>query len=246
MANQPLYDRIGVGYSTTRREDPRIAAQIHRALGDARSVVNVGAGVGSYEPRDREVIAIEPSSVMIEQRPPDAAPVIQARAEELPLDDDSVDAAMALLSDHHWEDRAGGLRELRRVARGPVVIFTYDPELADSFWFIRDYLPAFHHLAGMTLEDIATALGGARFEIVPIPHDCEDGFFLAFWRRPRAYLDKRVRDGTSVFARVGEAEEAEAVERLRADLESGAWEERNGRLLELEELDLGLRLVVSE
>ncbi len=246
MAKGPLYDSIGTTYARTRREDPRIAKRIHQALGDARLVVNVGAGVGSYEPRDRDVIAIEPSSVMIAQRPAGAARVIQARAEELPLADDSVDAAMTGLSDHHWEDRAGGLREMRRVARRRVVIFTYDPELADSFWFIRDYLPAFHHLAGMTIEDITAALGGARVEPVPIPHDCEDGFFLAFWRRPHAYLDPDVRAGTSVFARVGEAEEAGAVERLRADLDSGAWEQRNGDLLELEELDLGLRLIVSE
>ncbi len=246
MAKGPLYDSIGTTYARTRREDPRIAKRIHQALGDARLVVNVGAGVGSYEPRDRDVIAIEPSSVMIAQRPAGAARVIQARAEELPLADDSVDAAMTVLSDHHWEDRAGGLREMRRVARRRVVIFTYDPELADSFWFIRDYLPAFHHLAGMTIEDITAALGGARVEPVPIPHDCEDGFFLAFWRRPHAYLDPDVRAGTSVFARVGEAEEAGAVERLRADLDSGAWEQRNGDLLELEELDLGLRLIVSE
>jgi len=246
VAEPPLYDRIGVTYSTTRREEPRIAARIHRALGDARSVVNVGAGAGAYEPRDRDVIAVEPSAVMIAQRPPGAARVIQARAEELPLADDSVDAAMAILSDHHWEDRAGGLREMRRVARGPVVLFTYDPSLADSFWFIRDYLPGFHHLAGMTLEQIAAALGGARFETVPIPHDCRDGFFLSFWRRPHAYLDDRVRAGTSVFARVTERETEDAVERLRADLDSGAWEERNRELLELEELDVGLRLVVSE
>jgi SAM-dependent methyltransferase len=246
VAKQPLYDQIGSTYTLTRREEPRIAERIHRALGDARSVVNVGAGAGAYEPRDREVIAVEPSSVMLAQRSPDAAPAIQARAEALPLADDSVDAAMTVLSDHHWEDRAGGLRELRRVARRRVVVFTYDPELADSFWFIRDYLPGFHHLAGMSIEDIAAALGGASVEPVPIPHDCVDGFFLAFWRRPHAYLDERVRAGTSVFARVPEEECAEAIERLRADLESGAWEERHRDLLALDELDLGFRLVVGE
>jgi SAM-dependent methyltransferase len=246
MAKQPLYDRIGVTYSRTRREEPRIAARIHRALGDARSVVNVGAGAGAYEPRDREVIPVEPSSVMIAQRPADAARAIRARAEALPLADDSVDAAMAVLSDHHWEDRAGGLREMRRVARGRVVLFTYEPAMADSFWFVRDYLPGFHHLASMTIEDIAEALDGAWVEPVPIPHDCVDGFFVAFWRRPHAYLDERVRAGTSVFARVSEQECADAIERLRADLESGAWEERNGHLLELDELDLGFRLVVAE
>jgi SAM-dependent methyltransferase len=246
MAKQPLYDRIGVSYSQTRREEPRIAARIHHALGDARSVVNVGAGAGAYEPRDREVIAVEPSSVMIAQRPPGAARAIQARAEALPLRDDSVDAAMAVLSDHHWEDRRRGLREMRRVARGRVVLFTYEPAMADSFWFVRDYLPGFYHLASMSIEEIAATLGDARVEPVPIPHDCADGFFVAFWRRPHAYLDERVRAGTSVFARVPEEQCEEAIERLRADLESGAWEERNGHLLELDELDLGFRLVTAE
>jgi SAM-dependent methyltransferase len=206
----------------------------------------VGAGAGAYEPRDRHVIAVEPSSVMIAQRPPGAARAIQARAEALPLPDDGVDAAMAVLSDHHWQDRAAGLREMRRVARKRVVLFTYDPSLADSFWFIRDYLPGFHELPGMAIEEIAATLGGATIEPVPIPHDCVDGFFVAFWRRPHAYLDERVRAGTSVFARVPAEECAAAIERLRADLESGAWEERNGHLLELEVLDLGFRLVVGE
>jgi SAM-dependent methyltransferase len=245
MAKQPLYDRIGVTYSRTRREEPRIAARIRRALGDARSVVNVGAGAGAYEPRDRHVIAVEPSSVMIAQRPPGAARAIQARAEALPLRDDSVDAAMAVLSDHHWEDRRRGLREMRRVVRGRVVLFTYESAMADSFWFVRDYLPGFHHLASMSIEEIAATLGDARVEPVPIPHDCVDGFFVAFWRRPHAYLDERVRAGTSVFVRVPEEQCEEAIERLRSDLESGVWEERHGHLLELEELDLGFRLVIG-
>ena len=244
-ASSQLYDRIGSGYTTTRREDPRIARAIHAALGDARSVLNVGAGTGSYEPRDRAVVAVEPSAVMIAQRPPGAAPVVRASAESLPFPDDSFDAAMAVLSDHHWADRAGGLRELRRVARERTVVFTWDQSLADAFWLIRDYLPAFKRLPGMPIEDVARSLGGARVEPVPVPWDCVDGFFHAFWRRPEAYLDPRVRAGTSVFARLDDRDVAEMVRRLRADLESGVWEQRNAGLRALDELDCGHRLVVG-
>ena len=241
-----LYDRIGGGYGATRTEEPRIARAVHAALGDARTVVNVGAGTGSYEPRDREVLAVEPSPVMLGQRPPDAAPAVRARAEALPLPDASFDAAMAVLSDHHWEDRARGLRELRRVARERVVVFTWDQGLADAFWLTRDYLPAFKRLPGMTIDAVAACLGGARVTPVPIPHDCADGFYHAFWRRPDAYLDERVRAGISAFARVGEREVAAMVAALRADLASGRWHERHGALLALGELDLGYRLVVAQ
>ena len=241
-----LYDRIGRTYTTTRREDPRIAAAIHVALGDALTVVNVGAGTGSYEPRDREVIAVEPSEVMIAQRPEDAVPVVRARAEELPFADSSFDAAMAVLSDHHWEDRARGLCELRRVARQRVVVFTWDPRLADEFWLTRDYLGGFKRLPGMSIEDIAHCVDATRIEPVPIPHDCHDGFYHAFWRRPSAYLDERVRAGISVFAKLDRDETTDMVSRLKTDLESGSWARRNANLLELDEVDLGYRLVIAE
>jgi SAM-dependent methyltransferase len=241
-----LYDEIGRTYTGVRRTEPRIAQRIWSALGDAESVLNVGAGTGSYEPPDREVTAVEPSAVMRAQRPPDAARCVVASAEALPFADRSFDAAMAILSDHHWQDRACGLRELRRVARRRIVVFTWDRRFADRFWLTRDYLPAFNRLAGMSIEEIAGWLGGARVVPVPIPDDCRDGFYHAFWRRPEAYLDERVRAAISVFARLGEQEVAEMVDRLCADLQSGAWAERNAGLISLPELDLGYRLVDAE
>jgi SAM-dependent methyltransferase len=240
-----LYDRLGTTYATTRGEDPRIAARIHAGLGSARTVLNVGAGTGSYEPRDREVLAVEPSAVMRAQRPPGAAPAIEGDAAELPFADGEFDAAMAVLSDHHWADRASGLRELRRVARR-VVVFTFDPAFADALWLVRDYLPGFHRLPGMTFPEVVACLDGARVEAVPVPHDCRDGFMSAYWRRPEAYLDATVRANISVFALLPAAEVADAVERLRRDLEDGTWARRNAELLELEELDLGYRLLVAE
>jgi SAM-dependent methyltransferase len=246
MSDPALYDRIGRSYTATRGEDPRIARLIHAALDDARTVLNVGAGTGSYEPRDREVVAVEPSAVMCAQRPAAAARVVRARAEALPFPDGSFDATMAVLSDHHWLDRPRGLRELRRVARLRVVLFTWDPHFKDHFWLTRDYLPASKLLLPLSIDEIAHCLGDAVVTAVPIPHDCRDGFYHAFWRRPRAYLDERVRAGISVCARLSEGENAQMVRRLRADLQSGAWERRNGDLLGLSELDLGYRLVTAE
>ena len=242
MSGGALYDRLGVTYTATRREDPRLAAAIHGALGDAVTVVNVGAGTGSYEPRDRRVVAIEPSRVMIAQRARDAAPAIVANAEDLPLADDSVDAAMAVLTDHHWPDRSRGLAEMRRA-----VVFQHDPSVAADFWLARDYLPTFlRRLRGKRLADMMAPLGDVEMRPVPIPHDCRDGFLGAFWRRPDAYLDREVRAGISVFALLPEDEVSAAVDALRADLRSGAWARRNAGILEREELDLGFRVVVAE
>ena len=205
--------------------------------------MNVGAGTGNYEPGDREVVAVEPSAVMRAQRPASAARCVEARAEALPFADGEFDCAMAVLSDHHWADREGGLRELRRVARRAVV-FTFDPA-GDQGWVVPEYLPEFLELPGTTIEALADALGGARIETVPVPWDCEDGFFHAWWRRPEAYLHEDVRRGISVFARVGPVVEARFVASLQADLASGAWRERHADLLGLEELDLGYRLLVA-
>ena len=242
----PLYDRIGEGYAEVRREEPAIAAAIGAALGDARTVVNVGAGAGSYEPPDRDVVAVEPSPVMLAQRPVGAAPAVQASAEALPFADGSFDAAMAILSDHHWPDRAGGLRELRRVARRRAVVFQCDLDVqVDAFWLVRDYLETFRP-AAMTMAEIAGHLGAQRVEPVPIPHDCRDGFLAAYWRRPRAYLDKRVRDGISVFRLLPPADVAVAIDRLSADLESGEWARRNAAILERDSLDLGYRLLIAD
>ena len=240
-----LYDTIGRSYGVTRGEDPRLRERIHAALGDARTVLNVGAGTGSYEPRDRAVLAVEPSAVMRAQRAPDAAPAIDASADALPFADASFDATMAVLTDHHWLDRAAGLREMRRVARKRAVLFTFDPAFIDAFWLTRDYLPGFRALPGMTIDEIAGHFGPTRIEPVPIAHDWQDGFLFAFWRRPEAYLDPVVRANISVFSRLDEAEVANCVRRLRADLDSGAWARRNRDLLAAEELDGGYRLLVA-
>ena len=242
------YERHGQTYARHRRPDPRIAARIHAALGDARTVVNVGAGAGSYEPDDRWVLAVEPSATMRAQRPPGAAPAIDARAEALPFDDDTFDAAMACVTIHHWAPPQAGLAELRRVARGPVVVFTFD----------LDALPAWqqdHLHEGLVLErprfpaiaDVAAALGGdVRVERIPTPGDCEDGFFEAFWRRPEALLDPTVRASQSMWTLLTPGVEERIVARLRAALESGAWEAEHGHLRALDSLDGSLRLVVSE
>jgi SAM-dependent methyltransferase len=248
VARRVDYERVGVGYARQRREDPRIAARIHAALGDAETVVNVGAGAGSYEPRDRWVLAVEPSATMRAQRPPGSAPALAARAEALPLDDDAVAAAMACVTIHHWQPREAGLAEMRRVARGPVVVFTFD----------LDHLPAWQldHLdAGLAVErprfgtpaEAAAALGGrTRIESIPTPADCADGFFEAFWNRPEAILDPEVRASQSLWALLAPGVEEGIVERLRADLASGAWDAAHGHLREQTEFDGSLRLVVSE
>ena len=241
-----LYDRIGGDYRRGRQTDPRIAERIWTALGDAESVLNVGAGTGSYEPPDRAVTAVEPSAVMRASRPPDAAPCIAAAAESLPFADGSFDAAMSVLSDHHWRDPIAGLRELQRVARR-VVIFQFDNELLPRFWLVRDYLWEFASAATLrpAWRERAAAIGGQQ-QPVPIPWDCVDGFFHAYWRRPHLYLDESLRRSTSVWARVGADVERRAVHSLRADLDSGRWHERNAELLELEEAELGARLLVAD
>jgi SAM-dependent methyltransferase len=240
------YDSIGRTYTATRQTDPRIAARIWAALGDARTIVNVGAGTGNYEPPDREVTAVEPSAVMIAQRAPDAAPAVQGSAEALPFDDDSFDAAMAVLTLHHWSDWQAGCAELRRVARDRVVVFSWDPTYRGRMWLSAEYFPT------LSWQDVrefpplhaqAAALQ-ASVEVVPVPWDCRDGFFSAFWRRPEAYLDPAVRAGISTMAR-REDELADGIARLRADLESGEWARRHADLLDLEELDLGYRLLVA-
>jgi SAM-dependent methyltransferase len=245
MSSGQLYDTIGATYTVTRRTEPRIAAQVWAALGDARTVLNVGAGTGSYEPSDRDVTAVEPSALMRAQRPPGAAPCVAASAESLPFEDRSFDAAMAFATIHHWQGPIAGLREMRRVARR-VVVFTHDFSDPDLFWLNRDYLPEFARLlvGRPSVTDLARTIG-ARTEPVPIPWDCADGFHEAYWRRPEAYLDDQVRRGISVWTRVGADAEQRAVRSLGDDLASGRWAERNRALLDLETADLGLRLIVG-
>ena len=237
-------------YTATRRTEPRIAAQVWSALGDARTVLNVGAGTGSYEPSDRDVTAVEPSEVMRAHRPAGAAPCVAATAERLPFEDQSFDAAMAFATIHHWQDPFAGLREMQRVARR-VVVFTCDTSdrtWRQRFWLTRDYLPEVASLRACSvlasLPELAGAIG-ARMEPVLIPWDCADGFFEAYWRRPEAYLDERVRRGISGWALVGPGVERRAVRGLRDDLASGRWAERNGYLLDLEAAELGLRLLIA-
>ncbi len=239
------YDRIGVDYSALRKPDPRIGAMIGAALGSARSVLNVGAGAGSYEPANREVIALEPSLEMIRQRPAGSAPVVQGRAEDLPFADESFDAAMAVLTIHHWSDRAKGLAEMRRVTRGPIVILTYDPAFR-GFW-LADYLAelvALDEAQMPAMADYEAWLGPVDISPVPIPHDCADGFLAAYWRRPRLYLDPRIRAAISSFWVLGDV--SDALARLANDLDSGAWARRYPGLAELDQIDCGYRLVVTK
>lgn len=239
------YDRIGGGYAERRRADPRLARAISQALDDARSVVNVGAGAGSYEPAGPSTVAVEPSATMIAQRPADAAPCVRAVAEALPFADRTFDAGLAVLTIHHWSDWRAGLAELARVVRRRLVLFTWDPD-CDGFWLMRDYLPgmlAADRRRFQRLGALREALGDVRVERISIPHDCTDGFLGAYWRRPDAYLDPSVRRNISSFAR---DQFAAGMARLASDLESGAWARRNGHLLGQAELDIGCRLVVAE
>ncbi|MCX4723775.1 MerR family transcriptional regulator [Streptomyces sp. NBC_01306] len=243
-----LYEVIGSAYPATRRTEPRIAARVWDALGDARTVLNVGAGTGSYEPPDRDVTAAEPPAVMRTQRPVGAAPCVAAGAENLPFENRSFDAAMAFSTVHHWHDPIAGLREMRRVARR-VVVLTHDASdngWRHRFWLTRDYLPEVAGLvAGRPSVDQPARSIGARMEPVLIPWDCADGFLEACWRRPEAYLDEHVRRAVSVWTRVGPEAEQRAVNGLRDDLSSGRWAERNGDLVDLDTAELGLRLLVA-
>ena len=242
------YDSIGLGYRAVRRPDPRIARQIRAAIGDAASVVNVGAGSGSYEPRDVLTVAVEPSPVMIAQRGPATAPVVRGTAEALPFDELGFDVAMAVHTVHHWADPMAGLAEMRRVSRRQVVL-TWDPVFrVQRFWFARDYLPqALHRERTLaTVTTVVAALGPtALVEPILLPADCADGFYGAYWARPDAYLDPSVRAAISVLALADPALVADAVRRLEADLRSGAWAERNAELLGLASFDAGYRLVIA-
>jgi SAM-dependent methyltransferase len=242
-----LYDRIGIGYAEHRRPDPRVAARLHAGLGDARTIVNVGAGAGSYEPADRDVVAVEPSMTMIAQRGAGAAPVVRAVAEALPFADASFDAGLVTFSVHHWTDPTGGLAELRRVVRGPVVVLTWEPDIGDDFWLVAEYLGVVRSLdtSVPSPQDMADALGGGRIETLLVPHDCVDGFFAAYWRRPEAYLDPAVRAAISGLARLDPVDVEPAMARLAADLADGTWARRHADLLELDECDVGHRVVVS-
>jgi SAM-dependent methyltransferase len=248
-ATRPIYDRIGLAYTSTRRPDPRIAAAVGAAIGDARTLVNVGAGAGAYEPHDRRVVAVEPSSAMIGQRAAGAAPCIQAVAEHLPFRDRAFDTSLAILTLHHWADRTAGLAELRRVARRRVVLLTWDAAACGDFWLTTEYFPEILALdlpRFPSLVSIEQSLGRVRTTPVLVPHDCRDGFLGAFWRRPEAYLDPDVRGAMSGFALLDPEHVRRGVARLSDDLASGRWEARYGALRQRESLDLGYRLIVAD
>jgi SAM-dependent methyltransferase len=247
------YDTIGHTYSSTRRADPRIAAQIAAALADGRRaetmrVVNVGAGAGSYEPAARFVVAADPSVTMLRQRPANASPALLARAEALPFPDGAFDAALATLTVHHWEGLEAGLREMQRVARRQVIFF-FEPSLASSLWFVGEYFPEILDLdserAAPGLEHLAATLSVRHVAPVLVPADCHDGFAGCYWNRPEAYLDPLVQAGISSFAQLEPEVRRRGTERLRRDLESGLWEERHGELRDLTEIDIGYRLLVA-
>jgi SAM-dependent methyltransferase len=250
IATAVRYDAIGQGYAHYRREDPRLAARIRTALGAARSVVNVGAGSGSYEPTDLHVLAVEPSDVMANQRPAGRVPAIRATAAALPLRDASVDAAMALLSLHHWDSQGeAGVRELRRVARGPVVILTFDAAISGGMWLLSEYLPEVADLDRRifpTMEQLARWLGGrAAIDVVPIPRDTPDWTLGSYWAHPERVLDEGARAATSGFARMPAAVVDRVVREVGRDLANGSWDVRHGALRTLTEYDAGLRLVTA-
>ena len=238
------YDRIGINYAQLRKPDPRIAAVISDALGPAKTILNVGAGAGSYEPADRQVTAVEPSLEMIRKRTVQAAKVIQAFAEDIPFEDDAFDASMAILTIHHWRDKKKGLEEMRRVTRGRIVLLTFDPSCRP---WLTDYLPELASLdqAQMpAMPDYQKWLGAVKVTPVPVPHDCSDGFLYAYWRRPEAYLDRRIRSGSSSFWAIGDVEAG--LQRLKQDIDSGEWQRRYAELLALDAYDAGYRLIVAE
>jgi SAM-dependent methyltransferase len=243
------YDRIGRNYAEERRPDPRIAARIWAALEDASSVINVGAGAGSYEPSDRNVLAIEPSAVMIAQRQPGAARAVQAAAEDLPVDDKSFDAAMAVLTIQHWIDVEAGLAELCRVTRRRIVVVTMDVDKLGDLWLIRDYLPEMlstHAAAFPSITSLAQTLPNVSTSVLAVPQDCTDRFMAALWAKPEAYLDGNTRSATSPWHQLPGHVVDRALRTLKKDLDSGRWDERYGQLRERPTLDVGLRIIRSE
>jgi SAM-dependent methyltransferase len=243
------YDEIGANYSDFRRADPRIEARVWAALGDARSVVNVGAGTGSYEPLDREVIAVEPSSLMIAKRPRGAAPALQGAAEALPLDDRSVDAAMAIFTIHHWSDLDAGLAEMRRVARKRIALLTIDAAKNAEVWTLAEYFPEAMRAEEEKMPSmpaLEAALPRAKVEAVPMPSRCRDEFTSALWDRPELFLEPDVLRASSLWHSLEPVAIERGQRRLREDLESGRWDEVHGHLRSLPELDIGLRLLGEE
>ncbi len=243
----PAYEHLGARYSAVRSEEPRIARQVHAALGDAQRIVNIGAGTGNYEPRDRRVVAVEPSPTMLRQRPSDAAPALQAVAESLPFAARSFDASMAILTLHHWSDLDRGLAELRRVAPRQVVFF-FEPLVTVDFWLL-EYFP---EVAALPTEinapgiaEIGRVLDIRAIQAIDVPPDCTDGFGAAYWARPAAYLDPLVQAGISSLALLTHEARQAGTRRLAEDLDSGRWQERHGHHLQKDVFDGGYRLALA-
>ena len=240
----PLYDRIGVQYSQYRKPDIRIGAALMRAIGDRQKILNLGAGVGAYEPLDRDVVALEPSRVMISQRPRNIAPVVQGQAERLPFKDNAFDICMAILTLHHWSDIEAGLKEAIRVARKRLLLLTWIG-FTEEFWLV-DYLPQIKKIDAPlfpSIDQLEEIIGPVRVVPVPIRHDCTDGFLCAYWRRPHLYLDARARRAISTFSRMTNFRDG--LHRLNKDLKSGQWHKRYHDLLKKDSMDYGYRIVVS-
>ncbi len=244
------YDAIGHGYADQRREDPMIRSRLEEALGDARTVLNIGAGTGAYEPSDRHVLAFEPSDVMAAQRPPSRVPALKIAAGPLPLRDGSVDASMAILTIHHWDqERERGLRELRRVTGGPVVVLTIDPTVSGELWLMKDYFPEvaeLDHAIFPSIDELSEWLGPMRVETIPVARDTPDKMLLAYWAHPEWVLDPAARAATSGFARMPASVVDRVVDAVRRDLADGTWDARHGHLRKLVHYDAGLRLVIAE
>lgn len=244
-----VYDTIGGGYAVTHQPDPRLARAMHAALGEVRTVVNIGAGSGSYEPPDLGVTAVEPALAMLRQRPADAAPAVQAVAASLPCVDAAFDAAMAVLTVHRWQQRAAGLAELARVARHRVLILSWDPARAHASWLMTHYVPEIIALdmpRFPTMAAFPRALGPVEVRPLPLPHDCQDGFLGAFWRRPEAYLDPHVRRAISGFAQLAPDVVQAGIARLADDLRTGRWDAQLGWLRTQTSLDLGYWLIMAQ
>jgi SAM-dependent methyltransferase len=243
----PVYDHIGVGYSSVRHPDPRWARHIRDSLGNAGTVLNVGAGAGAYEPTDVPVVAVEPSWEMRAQRPAGSAPCVIGSAESLPFDDQSFDAVMAVLTVHHWSDLEAGISELLRVA-SRFSIITYDMDVQADFWFTRDYVPEIAEAERSrvpSMDRLTALLGPCDVTELPVWHDFTDGFMTAFWRRPEAYLDPSTRRACSAFALTDERAVTRGVERLRDDLATGDWHRRHADMLERDHIDAGFRLITG-
>lgn len=240
-----IYNQIGEGYRLQRIPDPRIAKAIRAAIGNSQTVCNIGAGAGSYEPKDLLVTAVEPSAAMIQQRK-NTFPVVQASAENLPFENDAFDCSMAVLTIHHWLDPEQGLREMQRVSRRQVIL-TFDPDMIDSLWLVHDYFPEvieYDKQRFFSMDKLKELLNNPSIEPVPVPWDCTDGFQAAYWRRPEFYLRREVQNSISTFAQMPASNVERGMKKLAADIESGEWNRRNGNLLDKDEMDFGYRLIV--